>query len=85
MRFESPWERGFAGRDTAGAEILGPANYQFLKKTKHHSPHTIKTLSHALRAPARWRIFEIFWKTIQSAAKLRARHRAGAELVLKLV
>ena len=50
MRFGSPWVGAFDGARYGTAGILGPPNYQFLKKTTHHTPQTSKTLSHALRA-----------------------------------
>ena len=34
----------------------GIPNYQFSKKIPHHRPQTSRTITHALRAPARWRI-----------------------------
>ena len=52
MRFGGPWGgREQCGRK-GGAGILGPPNYQFSKKTTHHTPQTTRTLSHALRASA---------------------------------
>ena len=47
--------RRWAGH--GGAGILGPLTYKFSKKTLHHRPQCTRTLSHALRAPARWRIY----------------------------
>ena len=42
MRFGSPWVVIRRTRRLR-AGILGPPNYQFLKKATHHSPHTIST------------------------------------------
>ena len=48
---EAPgWVRRWAWQ--AGGWILGPPDYQFSKKTTHHTPQTTRTLSHALRASA---------------------------------
>ena len=52
MRFGSPLLGGNPCTLQGDGWILGPPNYQFLKKTTHHRPQTTRTLSHALRASA---------------------------------
>ena len=43
------------------AWILGPPNYQFSKKTTHHSPHTINNYSRPARTSA---VADIFMKGV---------------------
>ena len=52
MRFGSPWVGEIAERATAGQRSWDPLIQQFSKKTTHHTPHTTRTFSHALRASA---------------------------------